>query len=94
MQMMRRGAKGAGAFAFQVPLYSGEGSRIKQQQKHHPLGDLWPPSPSLPEIRFLPPTPPLQPLMASARPPTFLGVRYGLQGAALCPDLGIHSPSF
>lgn len=75
----------------QVPLYS-RGSRIKQQQKHHPLGDSGlHPLPSL-RLGFCLPHP-LQPPMASARPPTFLGAHYGLQGAALCPVWAFTFPA-
>lgn len=56
IQMMREEQRG-GRSACSSPLRSG--SRIKQQQKHHPLGD-WHglPLPSLPEIRLLPTDPP------------------------------------
>lgn len=91
MQMMRIGAKGAGTFALPSPPLLWRGSRIKQQQKHHPLGDSGlHPLPSLRSGFCLPH--PLQPTMASARPPTLSGAHYGLQGAALCPESG-HSHS-
>lgn len=75
------------------------GGRIKQQQKHHPLGDCC--LHSLPSLRsgFCPRpqhthTCPLQPPMASARPPTLWGHVMACKGQHCAQSLGAHIPSF
>lgn len=69
------------------------GSRNKQQQKLHPLGDCG--LHSLPSLRSGVCSPPTTHTnMSPAAPygfrkaPYTLGARYGLRGAALCPEPG------
>lgn len=72
------------------------GGWIKQQQKHHPLGDCG--LHSLPSLRsgFCPPSPthPLQPPMASAASPTLWGHVMACKGQHCAQSLGTYVPSF
>lgn len=94
MQMMRTGAKGAGAFALQIPLCSGEevGLSSSKSITH------WEPVASTPfspqDQASAPPAHPLQPPMASARPPTLWGHVMACKGQHCAQGMGAHVPSF
>lgn len=86
-------SEGTGAFAFQAPLCSGEEiglSSSKSVTQREPAASI----PSLPEISVCLLHIPCSPLWLPRGPQHSWGARYGLQGAALCPHLGIHFPGF
>lgn len=70
------------------------GGRIKQQQKHHPLGDCG--LHSLPSLRsgFCPPHILCSPLWLPQGPPTLWGHVMACKGQHCAQSLGTHVPSF